>query len=131
MDENPTNKAESRRKNAWLNAAAAVLVCLILLFSWLFAKHLFDYARERVNYYLYETYVSGLGSGFGRQQQRQPAPQAGLRGFAAPPQKQTESRAAYEFKTNLNPYQLGFYALIILACCLGLYSIASLKRDFP
>jgi hypothetical protein len=108
----------------------AALVCLILLFSWLFAKHVFDYARERVNYYLYETYMSGLGSGFGRQQLRQPPSQANSGTFAPPPQRRPQRQAEYEFKTEINPYQLGLYALWIFACSVGIYYLSSRKRKW-
>jgi hypothetical protein len=129
MGGNGKNTAAARRKIAWLNAGTAALACLILLFGWLFAKRLFDYARERVNYYLYQTYVSGLGSGFGRQQQQRPEAQAGLRGFSAPPQRRPQNQTAHEFKTEINPQQLGFYSVVILSCWIGIYYLSYLKRE--
>jgi hypothetical protein len=130
MESQSQNEEAMRGRIAWLNAGTAALVCLILLFSWLFAKHLFDYARERVNYYLYETYMSGLGSGFGRQQLRQPEAQSGLRGFSAPPQRRPERQAEYEFKTEINPYQLGLYAAWIFACSMGIVYLSSKKQKW-
>jgi hypothetical protein len=130
METQANNEAAVRRRNMWLNTGTAALVCLILLFGWLFARHLFDYARERVNYYLYETYMSGLGSGFGRQQQRPPQAQANSGGFAAPPQRRAERRAAYEFKTEINPYQLGFYAAGIFVCSIGINYLSSRKQKW-
>ncbi len=117
---NLSYKTAVQKRISVLNAGVALLVCFILLLSGLFLKQAFDYAQERLNWYLYQTYVSGM-AGFQNRQPQNPRALQQSPGFAGNPQpRSARKRESYEFKTTVRLSAVCFYAGGIFLCAAGI-----------